>query len=330
VWSVLDVDRIRIGVASFSGFDTPVELARCKFDARERIAPSDFSAELVDASAPDGDPPSPAPVVELTAVTAEETPRRPSSRLDHDRAVGKLAILRPQSAAALGGPGHNTGPMSNPGAILGLLCRQPFTAVYAVGWRSAGGMALAIPARHFDGDPGRPRDRASPGRARSSSSTIVDYRWLAERGLPARRHRHRRPSSASAVFADVVSGEQRFRSISRVLPVGVFQADVDGRCSYANDVSLSMVGIALGDAVGEGWIRCLHPDDRDRVMEEWQAAALDGRDFRSEYRFCKPTGETIWVLGHVLALKDEDGDVIGHVGAIVDITDRKHSEIAVE
>ncbi|HET9061804.1 MAG TPA: hypothetical protein VFO62_00815, partial [Candidatus Binatia bacterium] len=74
VWSVLDIDRIRIGVASFSGFDTPVELARCKFDARERVAPSDFSAELVDASAPDGDPPSPAPVVELTAVTAEETP----------------------------------------------------------------------------------------------------------------------------------------------------------------------------------------------------------------------------------------------------------------
>lgn len=74
VWSVLDVDRIRIGVASFSGFDTPVELARCRFDARERIGPSDFSAELVDASAPDGDPPSQPPVVELTAVTAEETP----------------------------------------------------------------------------------------------------------------------------------------------------------------------------------------------------------------------------------------------------------------
>ena len=75
VWSVLDIDRSPyLGVASFSGFDTPVELARCKFDARERVAPSDFSAELVDASAPDGDPPSPAPVVELTAVTAEETP----------------------------------------------------------------------------------------------------------------------------------------------------------------------------------------------------------------------------------------------------------------
>lgn len=73
VWSVLEEDRIRIGVASFIGFDTPVELARCKFDARDRVAPSDFSAELVDASAPDGGPPSQPPVVELTSVTAEET-----------------------------------------------------------------------------------------------------------------------------------------------------------------------------------------------------------------------------------------------------------------
>ncbi|HET9061805.1 MAG TPA: PAS domain S-box protein [Candidatus Binatia bacterium] len=162
--------------------------------------------------------------------------------------------------------------------------------------------------------------------------TIVDYRWLVVSvvALLAVIVMERIVNRERRLVADVVSGEQRFRSISRVLPVGVFQADVDGRCSYANDVSLSMVGIALGDAVGEGWIRRLHPDDRDRVMEEWQASALEGRDFRSEYRFRKPTGETIWVLGHVLAVKDEDGDVIGHVGAIVDITDRKHSEIAVE
>ena len=227
--------------------------------------------------------------------------------------------------------------MSNPGAILWVaLIVSLFTAVYAVrmalGWRE---WRLAIPvlgiltvttgpileiARHLgvlDAE---------------FAHTIVDYRWLAVSviSLLAVIVIERVVERERRLLADVVSGEQRFRSISRVLPVGVFQADVDGRCSYANDVSLSMVGIALGDAVGEGWIRRLHPDDRDRVMEEWQAAALEGRDFRSEYRFRKPSGETIWVLGHVLAVKDEDGDVIGHVGAIVDITDRKHSEIAVE
>jgi len=72
VLSVLDTDRIRIGVASFVGFDTPVELARCRFSAENRVDPNDFSAELVDAAAPDGALPSPPPVVELTSVTKEE------------------------------------------------------------------------------------------------------------------------------------------------------------------------------------------------------------------------------------------------------------------
>jgi len=166
----------------------------------------------------------------------------------------------------------------------------------------------------------------------SMADSLIDYRWLvvtvvALLAVVVVQHIIGRER---ALHLEVVAAEQRSRSISRVLPVGVFQADVDGRCSYANDVALSMIGISLGDAVGEGWIRRLHPEDRDRVMEEWQAAALEGQDFRSEYRFRKPAGETIWVLGHVLALKDEDGDVIGHVGAIVDITERKHSELALE
>jgi hypothetical protein len=73
VLSILGENRIRIGVASFLGFDTPVDLARCRFDAAESIAPADFSTELVDAVAPDGNPPSPPPVVALTSVTAEES-----------------------------------------------------------------------------------------------------------------------------------------------------------------------------------------------------------------------------------------------------------------
>lgn len=72
VFSVLDSDRIRIGVASFVGFDTPVELARCRFNAQERVDVRDFSTELVDAAAPDGAPPRRPPVIELTSVEEEE------------------------------------------------------------------------------------------------------------------------------------------------------------------------------------------------------------------------------------------------------------------
>lgn len=81
VLSVLDRDRIRIGVASFVGFDTPVELARCRFSAEDRVDARDFLAELVDAAAPDGDPPSPPPVIKLISVK-EEAPVASTTTLE--------------------------------------------------------------------------------------------------------------------------------------------------------------------------------------------------------------------------------------------------------
>jgi two-component system sensor kinase FixL len=162
--------------------------------------------------------------------------------------------------------------------------------------------------------------------------TVLEYRWLVITvlALVSVVAVSRVFERGQRIYADLLASEERFRSISRVLPVGVFQADVDGRAVYANDGALEMLGISIGDAIGEGWMRSLHPSDRDRVMEEWQAAALEGRDFRSEYRFVTTDGRAIWVLGHVLALKDDDGDVVGHVGAITDITERKENEIALE
>jgi two-component system sensor kinase FixL len=161
---------------------------------------------------------------------------------------------------------------------------------------------------------------------------IAEYRWLTMATLcvAAMVVVYRIVERERSLYRELAAAEERFRSISRVLPVGVFQADVDGRCSYTNDVAVSMIDIQLSDAIGEGWIRRLHAEDRDRVMEEWQAAAIEGRDYRSEYRFRRPSGEVIWVLGHVLALKDADGDVIGHVGAITDITERKKNELALQ
>ena len=72
VISVLDPDRLRIGVASFVGFGTPAALAHCRFTAPTAVAANDFSATVVDAVAADGEPPSPAPEVAVTAVSVFE------------------------------------------------------------------------------------------------------------------------------------------------------------------------------------------------------------------------------------------------------------------
>ena len=53
----------------------------------------------------------------------------------------------------------------------------------------------------------------------------------------------------------------------------------------------------------EQWIRCIHPEDRDRVVRQSDAADAAGRDFIAEYRALAKDGGVVWVH-----------DVIDYVG----------------
>lgn len=66
--TLLDSRRVRISVASFLGFETPVELADCVFEGAEGLVPRDFDVTVVDALTPEGDPPLKQPRAGVTAV----------------------------------------------------------------------------------------------------------------------------------------------------------------------------------------------------------------------------------------------------------------------
>jgi len=74
--------------------------------------------------------------------------------------------------------------------------------------------------------------------------------------------------------------------------------------------------------------RFVHPDDRERVSEH--GGAQDKEEGRSpvEYRLRRPDGSERWVEELGEAVVDEAGKVIGEVGTIQDITDRKRDETA--
>ena len=55
-------------------------------------------------------------------------------------------------------------------------------------------------------------------------------------------------------------------------PIGIFETDALGSCTFVNDRYCQLTGLSSADALGAGWTRVLHPDDRGRVIAEWQAA----------------------------------------------------------
>jgi PAS domain S-box-containing protein len=127
---------------------------------------------------------------------------------------------------------------------------------------------------------------------------------------------------------DLRTQEQRFWTLTRNAPVGIFQTDAEGNCLFVNERWCDLAGLSPEAAAGPGWAAALHPDDRERVFQEWYGAAEAGREFASEYRFRTPHGKVSWLQGSAVALRNETGDVTGYIGTITDIGGTKRAQEA--
>jgi len=77
------------------------------------------------------------------------------------------------------------------------------------------------------------------------------------------------------------------------------------------------------------WLGQIHPDDRARVIAT-VAATMAGTSSRltSEYRFRRADGSYAHVLDRGSLIRDEQGQVVRAIGAMIDLSERKRSEEA--
>jgi PAS domain S-box-containing protein len=121
--------------------------------------------------------------------------------------------------------------------------------------------------------------------------------------------------------------ERRYAALAQISPVGIFRCDANGQCRYVNDRWCQMAGLTPEAALGMGWLQAIHPDDRERIEAEWRQA-VQGRTFRSEYRFLRDDGGITWVMGQAAPETTEQGQILGFVGGVTDITNLKSAEAA--
>jgi PAS domain S-box-containing protein len=124
--------------------------------------------------------------------------------------------------------------------------------------------------------------------------------------------------------------QQRFESLAAVAPVGIYRTNTTGDCIYVNDRWCQIAGLTAAEASGPNWARALHPEDREKVGAEWYASVQEHRPFEIECRFQKPDGTVTWVLSRANAERDIYGEIIGYVGTITHISDRKRAEAVLQ
>ncbi|MDF1503861.1 PAS domain-containing protein [Roseisolibacter sp. H3M3-2] len=136
------------------------------------------------------------------------------------------------------------------------------------------------------------------------------------------------PGGASFTVEAAESGERlrAFRAAAEGAPVMLGLTDGRGRCVYCNAAWYAFTGQSEERALGVGWLDAVHPDDRADVERAYREAHPRREPFRVECRLRRRDGAPRWAIGIGVPRFGEAGDLLGFLGAFVDVHERHEAE----
>ncbi|MEJ6480811.1 response regulator [Nostoc punctiforme UO1] len=129
-----------------------------------------------------------------------------------------------------------------------------------------------------------------------------------------------------AMNAELRQSEERLRSLSTCSPVGIFEIDTEGGCRYTNPRYQIICGLKATESLEKSWLESVHPEDRERAVASWSNYVCEGRDYSEEFRFQTAQGIIRWVQVRSSPMLSGQGELLGYVGTLEDITERKQAE----
>ena len=93
-----------------------------------------------------------------------------------------------------------------------------------------------------------------------------------------------------------------------------------------------LFGLAPGSFLGtyEGFIACVHPDDRELIAQSITRALETKADYNQEHRVIWADGSIHWIAGRGNFFYDKAGKPTRMIGVVLDISDRKQRELELE
>lgn len=117
--------------------------------------------------------------------------------------------------------------------------------------------------------------------------------------------------------------EARFRNMANAAPMLLWVSGKDALREYFNQSWLDFTG---QDHPADGWIECIHPDDRENYLKIYAESFAARQSFRAEYRLRQRDGEYRRILESSVPRFTSSNLFEGFVGCGVDVTEVRRAE----
>ncbi|MBW4693650.1 MAG: PAS domain-containing protein [Lyngbya sp. HA4199-MV5] len=130
---------------------------------------------------------------------------------------------------------------------------------------------------------------------------------------------------------ELKASEERFRSLILNIPGAVFRCSSTYTMAFVNDGIDAITGypaLALVNNQMQSFLSIVHPDDIAIIKDSLVQSVLDRHRCSIEYRIIHASGCIRWVFERKQGVFDQNGNLLWLDGVLLDITDRKQAEAA--
>jgi PAS domain S-box-containing protein len=148
----------------------------------------------------------------------------------------------------------------------------------------------------------------------------------ARRSRPPKSGAKRRKNAA--VIQKVPKNKEWLRLATQAAHMGLWYWDEVSKGLFWDTKTREMFGVHADDdeATLETFYKALHPNDHDRVRDNWRYTLEHGLPYQLEYRSLWPDGTIRWIHARGSGYYDKAGKPLGMVGVVFDVTERKEAE----
>ncbi len=121
-----------------------------------------------------------------------------------------------------------------------------------------------------------------------------------------------------------------FHAVFNNAAVGIAHTSITGQFLQMNEEYCRIIGYSQEEILSQKlhFAQITHPDDLNPDLKAAQEIQKGTRNrYHNEKRYIRRDGSIVWVLVNIQAVRDEHGKLLYQITAVVDITDRKQTEL---